>query len=82
MNDTMEKKSLRDIYESQELEPEDLENVAGGLKKQSPEEYQRYMELRNKFDMARVALANGTGSQAEMDSAREEMLAYIRSTCS
>jgi len=47
----------------------------------SPEDYQHYLELQDRFDKARAAYANGTGTQAELDSAREEMLAHVRSTC-
>lgn len=77
----MEDKKYLNLDELKELGLEDLESVAGGIRKMTPEALQRYTELRNNFDSARAAYENGTGTQEELDTAREAMLSYVRRSC-
>ena len=77
----MEDKKYLNTDELKDLGLEDLESVAGGIRKLTPEELQRFTELRNSFDSAKAAYDNGTGTQEELDAAREAMLSYVRSSC-
>ena len=79
----MEDKKYLNMDELKDLGLDDLESVAGGggLRKVTPEEFQHYTELKNKFDSARAAYENGTGTQEELDAAREAMLSYVRASC-
>ena len=77
----MEDKKYLNMDELKDLGLEDLESVAGGIRKMTPEDLQRYTELKNSFDSARAAYENGTGTQEELDTAREAMLSYVRASC-
>ena len=77
----MEDKKYPNMDELKDLGLEDLESVAGGIRKMTPEDLQRYTELKNSFDSARAAYENGTGTQEELDTARKAMLSYVRASC-
>ena len=66
--------------ELKDLGLENLESVSGGIRKVTPEEYQRFLELRDEFDRAKAAYESGTGTKEELDIAREAMLSHVRSS--
>ena len=45
----MEDKKYLNMDELKDLGLEDLESVAGGIRKMTPEDLQRYTELKNSF---------------------------------